>query len=932
MRNDLEDVIAWNLKTQNGRWGHVRFTLSSSWIMDVRSPTVQFLDTNGDDRDVFLPPLDRSGAQYYLIGNIGSESLTVYSSFGVRVTDVGPDDIVLFVSSTSEWRYIKANPNAITAARRVNTGDSLVGGGDLTTDLTISLDPTLKAWTKGSGTDIQYTGNVEVVDGQFNITSSNPILKLIGTEDSAKPFGVAEYQGLVSFDWLGNATMMSMDLNTGNIILAGSNVGGKVTVGFLGSTTRTWDLNGNVGLAADSYLNWGATDGSTGYGLRENSGILEAKNNGGVWQPVTAFTQSGTGAVQDTVQEELKRIWDVRQFGVVNDSDGYTSGNGTDNTAKLQAIIDAMPAEGGILYGIAIGGSCRITGPIEITKPIIIQGPGWKMTGSIFASVTGLFTDFDPVDDTTAALLISHTGVTIRNLLFRARQTTPVAQTVTFSTGTPGTVNWNNHGFAAGTALCFSNVGGTLPAALNPDFNYFVLATGNVTNAFQISGAPGAAAIALADTGTGTHYCGTFKAKQNPWAIRTTRVPYHDEGGNYVHIKDVMIFNHSHGIFLDGTLATFINGVTGQPLSVGIKCLQQFDVCRIQNVHFTPLYGALVNATIFQTLINGNQWAVGGNSTTAWNSQNTIGLWLGRCDNFNISDWFSYSFWINWLIDAETQDDPTGRQAGTVSRLLANNIGFDGATFGIKCQANGATGQITNLYVAGSGQLDPASNDTYGVLIGNNNGTWFHFANLRVTNPDYSIRVFGNTGNDPNIIHISGLMIDDTHYSRGKTNALISVDEQSYVNATNVYLVPKSGGLEAGGNVCLPYTMKKIEVAAASKISLTSGVTINLGSLSLEAGVWDVYFDAIFTPASTTTISVLDVSISNASATLNETPGYVSYFGAGGAALNPTNLLVKAGPVRITVTSTQTWYATVVGVFGTSTCAVWGGLYARRVT
>ncbi|WP_158497198.1 tail fiber domain-containing protein [Micavibrio aeruginosavorus] len=39
----------------------------------------------------------------------------------------------------------------------------------------------------------------------------------------------------------------------------------------------------DIGLAANMYLNWGATRGSTGYGIRDNAGTIECKNSGGAW-------------------------------------------------------------------------------------------------------------------------------------------------------------------------------------------------------------------------------------------------------------------------------------------------------------------------------------------------------------------------------------------------------------------------------------------------------------------------------------------------------------------------------------------------------------------------------------------------------------------------------------------------------------------------
>lgn len=43
---------------------------------------------------------------------------------------------------------------------------------------------------------------------------------------------------------------------------------------------------GDHAINAGAYLNWGTTYGSAGYGLRDNAGVIEAKNSGGSWAPI----------------------------------------------------------------------------------------------------------------------------------------------------------------------------------------------------------------------------------------------------------------------------------------------------------------------------------------------------------------------------------------------------------------------------------------------------------------------------------------------------------------------------------------------------------------------------------------------------------------------------------------------------------------------
>ncbi|MFH1583364.1 MAG: hypothetical protein ABIB72_03545 [Candidatus Falkowbacteria bacterium] len=61
---------------------------------------------------------------------------------------------------------------------------------------------------------------------------------------------------------------------------------GNVGIGTTGPGHKL-DVNGNIGLAVSSYINFGATDGTSGYGFRDNGGNIQYKNSGGAWTNIS---------------------------------------------------------------------------------------------------------------------------------------------------------------------------------------------------------------------------------------------------------------------------------------------------------------------------------------------------------------------------------------------------------------------------------------------------------------------------------------------------------------------------------------------------------------------------------------------------------------------------------------------------------------------
>ena len=81
-------------------------------------------------------------------------------------------------------------------------------------------------------------------------------------------------------------------LSIGNLIFATGGFGtgvsiGSGNVGILdASPDHTLDVAGNIGLDASGYINFGDTDGTSGYGFRDNAGTLQYKSSGGSWADI----------------------------------------------------------------------------------------------------------------------------------------------------------------------------------------------------------------------------------------------------------------------------------------------------------------------------------------------------------------------------------------------------------------------------------------------------------------------------------------------------------------------------------------------------------------------------------------------------------------------------------------------------------------------
>jgi hypothetical protein len=97
----------------------------------------------------------------------------------------------------------------------------------------------------------------------------------------------AVFSSIIVFAWTGPSSSAP-----NNNVSAPLNVGSTNQVKNANLGVNGLAVFGNSILQAGSYLNWGATSGTNGYGIWDNAGTLQFKNSGGNWASIQATVAS----------------------------------------------------------------------------------------------------------------------------------------------------------------------------------------------------------------------------------------------------------------------------------------------------------------------------------------------------------------------------------------------------------------------------------------------------------------------------------------------------------------------------------------------------------------------------------------------------------------------------------------------------------------
>jgi hypothetical protein len=172
----------------------------------------------------------------------------------------------------------------------------------------------------------------------------------------------------------------------------------------------------------------------------------------------------------------------------------------------------------------------------------------------------------------------------------------------------------------------------------------------------------------------------------------------------------------------------------------------------------------------------------------------------------------------------------------------------------------------------------------------------------------------------------------------GPTAVSADAGNLAKLGTDNLLLVPDTSprrGVTDGSSAAAGMVGEYIQANNTAGSALTTGVALNVATLNLTAGDWDVWGQTIFTEGANTIPTVLASATSPVSATL-PTPAQLA---AGQGAMSQIaatmtkglNQIMQTGPDRYSSNAPQTVYLVTQATFSGGTLSVTGFISARRI-
>lgn len=227
-----------------------------------------------------------------------------------------------------------------------------------------------------------------------------------------------------------------------------------------------------IRLAASAYANWGATTGTSGYGIRDNAGTMQFKNSGGSWQNFVGGAGGGAPAdgtywvrtADGTLSDET--VMGALGTGLVLN----TTTTGVPTIYAGASCTNQFPRSLSAI-GAATCASVALAADVSGTLPVANGGTG--LTSGTSGGVLAF---------TASGTLASSAALTANQLVIGGGA--GAAPAALGSLGTTTTVLHGNAGGAPtfGAVVLTTDVSGILPGANGGTANGFFAVTGPTTS------------------------------------------------------------------------------------------------------------------------------------------------------------------------------------------------------------------------------------------------------------------------------------------------------------------------------------------------------------------------------------------------------------------------------------------------------------------
>jgi hypothetical protein len=314
--------------------------------------------------------------------------------------------------------------------------------------------------------------------------------------------GTTSPAAMLSLFGTSNAVRLSYDAANYSTLSAGSDGNLSLTT----SNTTESSLLIQSGSSGVSYLNFGTLIGSTGYGVRDNSGTLQYKNSGGTWTNLgggsgtlqSSYDATSGNAITTTTGRNviftLAELATATSFTIENQDTGGAAAEKITNSIASGTLTNGLQFEqtgaGTVTNAISI---LRTAG--TITKGIDISGAvgtGISIGSSVTTGIAfaGTTNTIDMNNASNSALSITNSGTGVASVSIEAGGSYTGAGAVTVSS-------------ASATGLTIDS-GTTGNIDIGTGANAKTISIGNVTGTTAVNISSGTAGIKLQVAGTGT--------------------------------------------------------------------------------------------------------------------------------------------------------------------------------------------------------------------------------------------------------------------------------------------------------------------------------------------------------------------------------------------------------------------------------------------